>query len=89
MNSVRRISWWANTRGRSRVVDLGLYRLRRAFRVGVSLIAVAAVEKELSRLRCRIPSRPSRIRQVSCRGGFLKCRGRLLACIIISNYSTI
>lgn len=56
---------------------------------GGGLIAVGAVEKELSRLRCRIPSCPSRIRQVTCRGGFLKSRDRVLACIIIiSNHST-
>ena len=46
------------------------------------------MENELSCFRCRIPSYPSRIRQVTC-GSFLKSWGRLLAYIIISNHSTI
>jgi len=79
--------WWGNIKGRSRVVGLGSARFFRAG--GVSVIAVGAVEKELSCLRCCIPSCPSRIRQVSCRCVFLKSLGRLLARIIISNHSTI
>ena len=65
MNSVRRISLVGkHKRARSGggFVDLppspGLSG-------SVSLIAAAEVEKELSRLRCHIPSRLSRIRQVS------------------------
>jgi serine/arginine repetitive matrix protein 2 len=86
MNSVRRISLVGKHKRASRVVS---YRLRRPSRVGGYLIAAAVVEKELTRPRCHIPSRPSRIRQVSCRCGFLKNRGRLLVCISISSRSTI
>jgi len=34
--------------------------IHQVFQLGVSLIAVAAVEKELSCLPCRIPSRPDK-----------------------------
>jgi len=63
MNSVRRISLVGNHK---RAQSGGVVPSSPGLLGGGSLIAAAVVEKELTRPHCRIPSHPSRIRQVSC-----------------------
>ena len=77
MNSVRPISLVGKHKRTPSDGGLGIVPSSSGLSGGGFFNRSGSGEKELSRLRCRTPFHPSQIRQVTCRGGFLKSCGRL------------